>query len=87
MAKKVPDLQRFERMFATILDQLGEPEDKHTRCIVEALKVIALEISELNVAASASMEVPEILRDVAYHLEQIDAQTDEVAEHYRSQTS
>jgi hypothetical protein len=64
MAKKVPNLQRFERMFARIFEQLDQPEDKQTRCIVEALQVIALEISELNVATSTLMDVPSILSDV-----------------------
>ncbi len=76
-------LQRFEEQFHQILLNLAGSEDKHTKCIVEALQVIALELSELNVAASKLMELSDHLPTVIHHLEKIDAQTDEVAEPLR----
>lgn len=71
--------ERYERLFDEILRELEEPEDKHTRCIVEALRVIAMELSELNVAASEVMGIPDRLGTVIHHLEQIDSHTNEVA--------
>lgn len=84
----MPDTrERFERLFHPILMELTRPEDKHAWCIVKALEVIALELSELNVAASQVMEIPDRLSAVIHHLERIDAQTDEVAAPLRNTKS
>jgi hypothetical protein len=65
------DMQRFEEMFDQILVQLSGPDDKHARCIVMALQVVALELSELNSAASSIMEASDHLPAVLHHLERI----------------
>ena len=63
--------QRFERMLDEILSDLNEPGHLQTRSIVEALRVVALELSELNVAASHLMSVADHLPDVVHHLERM----------------
>jgi hypothetical protein len=70
--------QRFEVAFENILS--GLDPDHHSTAIVEALQVVAQELSELNAAASALMDVPVMLSTVIHHLEKIDAQTEESAE-------
>jgi hypothetical protein len=78
--KKQPTKLRFERRFDSILSRLTKAEDKHTRCIVEALCVIAEELNDLNGSASELESVPGYLEDAIGHLEKIDSQTDEVTE-------
>ncbi|GAB5404337.1 MAG: hypothetical protein Aurels2KO_25680 [Aureliella sp.] len=75
--------QRFERAFDRIRGQL---ETNNTQAIVDALEVVAQELSELNVAASKLMDVPDQLSTVIGHLEKIDAQTDETATLARQKT-
>lgn len=71
--------ERYERLFEAIETELTKPEDHHTLCIVKALKIVAMELSDLNVVASELMDLPESLTSVVHHLEQIDAQTAVVA--------
>ncbi len=70
---------RYERIFSRILKDLEDPEACHTTAILQGMEAIAMELSELNVAASALMDVPVQLETVIHHLEKIDGSTDELA--------
>lgn len=63
---------RLQEQFAQIVSELtSSPEDDHTRCIVQALKIVANELSELNIAASQIMKASEALPEMARYLEKI----------------
>jgi hypothetical protein len=72
--------ERYEREFDRIESEVFDREITGTVGIIRALRCVAMELSELNVAASELMSLPESLSTVVHHLEKIDAQTDEVAE-------
>ena len=73
------DTLRYERIFAEIHKNLAKPDACHTTAILKGLEAIAMELSELNVAASALMDLPAQLGDVIHHLELVDSSTDELA--------